>query len=75
MDREAIYHKLKEYKHNITTRTEGISGITNYVIELYHQDPQVPQALLYVIDSRLLQDRVDLRLRLDQKRPSGMVRA
>lgn len=51
MDREAIYHKLKEYKHNITTRTEGISGITNYVIEFYHQDPQVPQALLYVIDS------------------------
>lgn len=51
MDREAIYYKLKEYKHNVTTRVEGISGLTNYVIELYDQTSEVPQSLLYVLDS------------------------
>ncbi|MDO5017223.1 MAG: metallophosphoesterase family protein [Porphyromonas sp.] len=52
MDKEAIYSALQSFKQNITTRTEGISGVTNYIIELTASDQkELPQALLYVFDS------------------------
>lgn len=51
MNREAIYFTLQQFKQNVTTRVRGISGMTNYIIELSKQGNSKPQALLYIFDS------------------------
>lgn len=51
MTKKEIYDYLKKFKYNVTTTTGGISGITNYIIEIKGADGKNNQALIYVLDS------------------------
>lgn len=60
MTRQEIFEALKKFEYNITTTTKGISGITNYIIELKGHESSNNEALIYIIDSHAyssLQDR------------------
>lgn len=51
MTRQEIYETLKKFEYNITTTTNGISGITNYIVELKGHNNRKNEALIYIIDS------------------------
>lgn len=51
MSRSEIFEYLKKFRYNVTTTTEGISGITNYVIEIKGAEGSENKALIYIIDT------------------------
>lgn len=52
LTREALLKIIQTVPHNLTTTTEGISGVTNYILPLLSSDGSRNAEILYLFDSR-----------------------
>lgn len=51
LTREELLKIIQSIPHNLTTTTEGISGVTNYILPLKSSDGKKDAEILYLIDS------------------------
>lgn len=51
MTREQLYQHIQSLPGNLTSTVEGITGVTNYILEVKSTDGKKEAALLYVFDS------------------------
>lgn len=51
LTREELFKIIQSIPHNLTTTTEGISGVTNFILPLKSSDGSKDAEILYVFDS------------------------
>lgn len=51
LSREELFDIIKTYPYSLTAKSEGITGVTNYVLPILASDSDAPSQLLYVFDS------------------------
>lgn len=51
LSREELFKIIQTIPHNLTTTTEGISGVTNYILPVKSSDGNKDAEILYIIDS------------------------
>ena len=51
MTRQQLYNEIKDLPGNLTSTTNGISGVTNFILPIRSADGKANSAVLYVFDS------------------------